>query len=104
MSKSTHLSGSGIVLLVDILGLIASKIQSMYRWVLASHVRSATLSAGPCSTNTCEGGKVVHAPSTTNKTLVLACTHVQHMCTCTPGGVGGVLGLRGNGGNGTDAF
>ena len=45
---------------------------------------------------------------TTNKTLVLACTHVKHMCTCTPGGggggAGGVLGLRGNGENGTDAF
>ena len=85
----------------------------MYRWVLAIHVRCATLSAGPCSTNTCEGGKVAHAHPTTNKTLVLACTHVQHMCTCTPGrggggggggGVGGVLSLRGNGGNGTDAF
>ena len=50
------------------------------------------------------GESIVHAPSTTNKTLVLACTHVQHMCTWYTGGVGGVLGLRGNGENGTDAF
>ena len=61
----------------------------MYRWVLASHVRCATLSAGPCSTDTCEGGKVVHAPSTTNKTLILACTHVQHVYMYTGGGGGG---------------
>ena len=89
------------------MGLIASKIQSMYRWVLASHVRCATLSAGPCSTNTCEGGKVVHAHSTTNKTsyslvhMYSTCVHVHRGGW---GGVGGVLGLRGNWGNGTDAF